>query len=216
MNRSMRGFGVALCAAAVLGTLTIACGDDGAAASDLTVERLPDVRPNLPEVPTLPPPPHPIQYPDNSYSVYGLRHRMRNTIDSDVEVTGYIVEIYEPPECPEGERCPVPAAPHMWIADTQNETDAGKRLMVVGYAENQAQIDEAIEDAERGRAEELTEEQIAMGMRPIPTDFHVGNKVKVQGRFVRISGAGFNSSEGLLDYAGHETLENVAGDEDDS
>lgn len=215
MNRSIRVSGVSLLAAALLATLTAACGGEEEA-TDLTVERLPDVRPNLPEVPELPPPPHPIQYGDNSYSVYGLRHKMRNTIDTDVEVTGYIVEVYEPPECPEGERCPPAAAPHMWMADTQSETDAGKRLMVVGYAENQAQIDEAVEDAERGRAEELTDEQRAMGMIPIPTDFNVGNKLKVQGRFVRISGAGFNSSEGLIDYRDHDTLEAVEPSEDDS
>ncbi len=210
MNRAIR----LLCAAALLLTLPMACGSEGEAAADLTIERLPDVRPNLPEVPTIPPPPHPAQYSDNSYSVYGLRHRIRNTMDSDVEVTGYIVEIYQPPECPEGERCPTPAAPHMWIADTQNETDSGKRLMVVGYAENQAQIDEAVEKAERGQAEELTAEQIAMGMRPIPTDFHVGNKIKVSGRFTQMGGSGFNSSEGLMEYRIHQTLENVAGGDD--
>lgn len=213
MHRAIR----LLCAAALLPTLPAACGEEGqAAASDLTIERLPDVRPNLPEVPTLPPPPHPVQYDDASYSVYGLRHRIRNTMDSDVEVTGYIVEIYQPPECPEGEHCPTPAAPHMWIADTRGETDQGKRLMVVGYAENQAQIDEAIEDARRGRTRELTEEERAMGMIPIPTDFHVGNKVKVEGRFTRMSGSGFNSSEGLLEYRNHTTLENVAEEGDDS
>lgn len=210
MNRAIR----LLCAVALLGTLPVACGTEGSdAATDLTIERLPDVRPNLPEVPTLPPPPHPVQYGDSSYSIYGLRHRLRNTMDSDVEVTGYIVDIYQAPECPEDEHCPPPAAPHMWMADTPTETDQGKRLMVVGYAENQAQLDEAIENAERGRAEELTEEQLAMGMRPIPTDFAVGNKIKVSGRFTRVSGSGFNSSEGLIEYANHDTLEAVAGDD---
>ena len=35
------------------------CGEQ--AASDLTIERLPDVNPTLPDVPQLPPPPHETQ-----------------------------------------------------------------------------------------------------------------------------------------------------------
>jgi hypothetical protein len=178
------------------------CG--GQPASDLTIERLPDVNPSLPNVPTLPPPPHPVQYPDGSYSVYGLRRRGSTTMDTDVQVTGYIVEIYEPPPCPERRTCPPPSAPHMWIADTRGETDDSRRLMVVGYAENQAQIDEAVELARRGRYQPPDPET---GLLPIPTDFFVGNKVRVRGRFTRISGSGFNASEGLLEYRGHETLE---------
>ena len=33
------------------------------------------------------------------------------TMDTDVVVTGYIVRIYEPPECPSGRTCPPPAPP---------------------------------------------------------------------------------------------------------
>ncbi|MDQ3033578.1 MAG: hypothetical protein M3Y87_14255 [Myxococcota bacterium] len=178
------------------------CGES--AAADLQIERLPDVSPSLPNVPTLPPPPHPVQHADGSYSLYGLRRRQAVTLDTDVAVTGYIVEIYSPPECPEGRTCPTPAAPHMWIADTRGEAEDSDRLMVVGYAENQAQIDEAMELASRGRYEPPDPET---GLLPIPTDFFVGNKVKVSGRFARISGTGFNVSEGLLEYRGHETLE---------
>ncbi|MFW6067723.1 MAG: hypothetical protein ACOC97_05240 [Myxococcota bacterium] len=184
----------------------IGCEQEGQ--SNLTVERLPDVNPQLPEVPKLPPPPHPIQYEDNSYSVFGLRKKMKDTIDSEVEVTGYIVEIYEPPECPEGEKCEV-KAPHMWIADTEGESDAEKRLMVVGYAENQKEIDEAVEKAERGQYEPPDPES---GILPIPTDFEVGNEVKVKGQFAHVSGSGFMSADGVLDYRGHETLESADGE----
>ncbi len=174
----------------------------GAAASDLTIEELPVVSPTLPAVPTIPPPPHPIQYPDQSYSVFGLRRRMAVTMDSDVTVTGYIVQIYAAPECPTGRTCPQPAAPHLFIADTAGETDETKLLMVAGYAENQQQIDEAVELARRGRYEPPAPET---GLLPTPTDFFVGNKILVQGRFIRISGSGFNVSEGLIEYRGHTT-----------
>lgn len=179
-----------------------ACGESPAA--DLTIERLPDVTPNVPAVPTLPPPPYPVQYPDNSYSVYGLRRRESTTMDTDVQVTGYIVEVYLPPECPEGRTCPTPSAPHMWIADARGVTDPHARLMVVGYADNQLAIDEARELNARGRYEPPDPET---GLRPIPVDFDVGAKVIISGRFARISGSGFNVSEGLLEWNTHTTVE---------
>lgn len=184
------------------------CGE--AADSNLNVERLPDVEPNLPEVPTLPPPPHPVTLDDGSYTVYGLRKRIRNTINNEANVTAFIVEVYAPPECPEGDVCPRAAAPHMYVADIAGETDRRKMLMVVGYAENQAQIDEAIELVERGRYEPPDPES---GILPIPTDFLVGNKLKLNGQFTRVSGTGFNNSEGLIEYRGHETLVSVAPEE---
>ena len=192
----------------VLGSLVAillaSCGNQPAA--DLTIERLPDSAPALPSVPTLPPPPHPVQYPDQSYSVYGLRRREAVTMNTDVQVTGYIVEIYQAPECPEGRTCPQPAAPHMWIADTRGEADATHRLAIVGYAENQTAIDEALELARRGRPWQDPDEAAA-GVPAVPVDFFVGNKVVVRGRFARISGSGFNLSEGLIEYAGHTTSE---------
>jgi hypothetical protein len=185
-----------------LGGVLTGCGEQ--AASDLTIERLPDVNPSLPEVPTIPPPPHEVEYGDGSFSVYGVRRRSATTMDTDVAVTGYIVEIYAPPECPEGRTCDPPAAPHLWISDVAEPGDDDDRIMLAGYAENQAQIDEAVELAERGRYEPPDPES---GILPIPTDFNVGAKVKVQGRFTRVSGAGFNVSNGMLEYRGHEILE---------
>jgi hypothetical protein len=201
MNRALRAV-VAVSVLLGLMGMMAACGGDPEPA--IPVERMPDVRPNLPEVPTIPPPPHAVQYPDSTYSVYGLRRRMAQTLNTEASITGYIVEIYVPPECPEGRACPPAAAPHMWIADTQGETDDGKRLMVVGYAENQATIDEALELAARNR---YVPPDPASGILPIPIDFAVGAKIKATGRFTRISGAGFNSSEGLLEYRGHQILE---------
>lgn len=196
--------GRAICAIVVAGLVAgPALGCDQDKGPGMKIERLPDVSPQLPSVPKLPPPPYPIQYPDNSYSVYGVRKKMDKTIDSDVEVTGYIVEIYEPPECPEGQKCEV-KAPHMWIADAKGESDDAKRLMVVGYAENQEQLQEAIDDAKKGKYEPPDPES---GILPIPTDFAVGNKVKVKGHFAHVSGSGFMSADGVLDYRGHETLE---------
>ena len=186
----------------------VACGLS--AASDLTIERLPDVTPDVPAVPTLPPPPYPVTYPDSSYSVYGVRRREVTTLDTDVQLTGYIVEIYAPPVCPEGHTCPTPARPHLWIADARGVTAPGERLMIVGYAENQLQVDEAIELHERGRTNPDIDPATGLlptGLPPVPGDFAVGNKVMIRGHFARVASSGFNESRGLLEYASHTTVE---------
>ncbi len=171
---------------------------------DLNIEELPSVTPSLPNVPTLPPPPYPVTYPDQSYSVYGLRRRESTTMDTDVNVTAYIARVYAPEECPEGHTCPTPAAPHMWIADARGETDESHMLMVVGYAENQIAIDEARDGELHGHPQEV---DVESGQLPIPTDFWPGAKVHVVGHFARISSSGFNVSEGLLEWHSHTTIE---------
>ncbi|MFW2386696.1 MAG: hypothetical protein ACN4G0_00045 [Polyangiales bacterium] len=105
-------------------------------------EQLPEIVPNLPEVPTLPPAPFPTTYEDESYSVYGLRLRPSKLLDTELGVTGYIIEIYEPPPCKlrKKEECPKVMAPHLFIADTADETDRSEQLLVVGYADNKEQL----------------------------------------------------------------------------
>jgi hypothetical protein len=180
----------------------LAC--DTQQASAVEVEKLPDIKPSLPAVPTLPPPPFPVQYPDNSYSLYGLRKRVKNTMDTEVELTGYVVETYVPPECPKDKVCPQARAPHVYLADTKGETDANKRILLVGYAENQKAIDDAIADAKRGKTKAPDPES---GLLPVPTDLFPGAKVRVKAQFTRVSGSGFAQSDGLLDYRGHVTIE---------
>jgi hypothetical protein len=138
-----------LCAIASLPTFT-AC--EQTAAAKVPVEKLPDVKPTLPPVPTIPPAPYPIQYSDQSYSVYGLRRALRRTINTEVNVTAYIAKVFVPPECPPKEKCPLPPAPHIWLADTKTETDPAKQVLVGGYAENQKAIDDAMKEAKKGKA----------------------------------------------------------------
>ena len=195
--------------AAVLGGIALLAACEQTAEAKVQVEKLPDVKPSLPPVPTIPPPPHPVQYDDQSYSVYGLRWHMRRTIDTDVTVTGYIAKVYVPPECPPKEakeKCPTPPAPHIWLADVKGETDETKHLIVADYAESQKAIDDAVASEKKGKPQDPAE-LAEMGMMPIPTDLFEGAKLKVKGRFAYVSGGGFQSSEGVLGYAGHETLE---------
>lgn len=189
-------------------SLLAACGER--AASDLSIERLPDVNPSLPEVPEIPPPPYEVEYGDGSYSVYGVRRRGQTTMDTEVSVTGYILEFYIPPVCPEGRTCDAASAPHLWIGDALEPGENDQRLMLAGYAENQTQIDEALEASQRRN---YVPPEPEPGIIPIPTDFAVGAKIKVRGRFARMSSAGFNVSNGMLEYRSHEILEPAPGTE---
>lgn len=160
---------------------------------------MPEIVPDLPEVPTLPPPPFPTTYEDDSYSIYGLRSRATKVLDTDLSVTGYIVEVYEPPPCEKRkkEECPKAAMPHIFIADTADQTERAEQLIVVGYADNQEQL----ERARRGRKTTTISGDVL-----VPKDLKVGNKVRVKGYFTLISSGGFNTSNGLLEYDSHETL----------
>jgi hypothetical protein len=166
-------------------------------------EQLPEIVPDLPEVPTLPPPPFPTTYEDESYSVYGLRSRLMKVLDSELSVTGYIVDVYEPPPCAKKKKdeCPKVAMPHMFIADTVDQADRSEQLLVVGYADNQEQLARA----RRGRKATT----IAGGV-VVPRDLQVGNKIRVKGFFTLMSSGGFNTSNGLVEYAMHETLSKPA------
>ena len=181
------------------GVLLSAGCEQVTSASEPEAEQLPEIVPNLPEVPTLPPPPFPTTYEDESYSVYGLRSRVMKVLDSDLSVTGYIVDIYEPPACKKKKKdeCPKVAMPHMFVADTPDQNDRAEQLIVVGYADNQEQLARA----RRGR-----KTTTISGGVVVPRDLAVGNKVRVKGNFTLISSGGFNTSNGLIEYASHETL----------
>ena len=184
----------------ILAATLLSLGCDQFSSSEVEVEQLPEIVPNLPEVPTLPPPPFPTTYEDESYSVYGLRQRLYQTLDTDVGVTGYIMEIYEPPPCKKRKKedCPRVDAPHMFIADALDKTDRADQLIIVGYADNQEQLARA----RRGRKTTTIDGSVV-----VPTNLKLGNKITANGHFTLMSAGGFNTSNGLLEYASHETIE---------
>ena len=165
---------------------------------------LPDIRPNLPAIPNVPPPRHKIQYGDGTWSVYGLRKRIAQNIGEEVRVKAYVVKIYEPQECPEGRTCPPSPMPHLWLGDDHEQTKERRLLRLVGYANSQEEMDQAREDHEKGV--EPDEEEIAAGIKII-WDWQQGKQYVVKGRFARSSGTGFMFSEGLLEYMDHECLD---------
>lgn len=171
-------------------------------ARDITVERMPAVEPNLPEVPTLPPPPHPVTYSDGSYSIYGLRARMDATIGSSHEVTGYVVDIYEAPTCPTDKPCAAP--PHFFIADDPAEVDRTAMLRVVGYAGRHDDVAHAAALHARGR---YRRPDPSSGEVPIPVELERGVQFKISGEFTRVSSTGFSDSGGVFDFRDYVVIE---------
>jgi len=167
-------------------------------------EKPPDFQPNLPTVPTITIPNVPINYPDGSYSVYGLRKKKKETMRQRVKVKGIVVEIYQKPVCPEGKTCPPAKMPHLWIADTMGETNPKYRLAVVGYAEGFQQMEKCKEDALKGIVQEIPE---GVELPPCVWDFELGHQYMIDGWFTMISSHGFQDSDGLLEYKDHKCLD---------
>ena len=168
------------------------------------VENVDQYKPNLPAVPSIPTPSVEETYGDGSYSVHGLRKNIRNTIEQQVEVTAYIANIYQKPECPEGKTCHT-LMPHLFLADDSKESLQKRQLRLVGYAQSFKDMEEEQERVEKGEPpKELPD---GVFLPPVIWDWRLGNKYKIKGRFTRRSVAGFMETDGLLEYESHECLD---------
>lgn len=196
---------------AVLSVLFIftACGQDEAA-SNVKVTTTSGYKPNLPPVPSIPKPSVPETYSDGSYSVYGLRKNVGKTMGTQVEVTAYIVKIYQKPECAEGQTCHT-MMPHLYLADEQGEKLAKRHIRLVGYAQSFKEMEDEEERARKGeKPEELPE---GVYLPPVVWDWQEGHKYKIKAAFVNRSSSGFMDTDGLLEYKGHECLDCPAEEE---
>ena len=174
-----------------------ACGQEGE--EKTKVIKLQKHEANLPPVPTIPAVNVPETYSDRSYSLYGLRRNKARAINTVVEVTAYVAKMYEKPNCPEGQTCPA-LMPHLYLAHEPNEPIAKRQMRLVGWAQNFQEI----EDAKSGKERELPE---GIELPPVVHDWEVGRKYKITAMFTRMSSAGFQDTEGLLDYKNHQCLD---------
>ncbi len=171
---------------------------------------------NLPSVPTLPPPPPP-RHTDGSFTVYGVRHEaLRAPADfysKQQRVHGFIVSVYTPrvaegPRsgqiCNQNDRCNE-ERPHIYIADTRNERDPQRLMMVTGYATFQYEIDDAKRAARNGPPPPPPPGAPPGLQRTIPMDFDEGAEVVVTGTLSRRAANGQADSNGLLEYNSHTT-----------
>lgn len=140
-----------------------------------TSATLPNIKVNLPPPPSFQKDHAPETYPDGSYSVYGIRKSMENTLNKPAKVKGFLIEVYECPECPKGTECPACRKPHFYLSDRANGPK-DKAMLVVDYPKENPETHKKLE-------------------------FTVGAQYYVNGTFAKTSGTGFSSSDGLMVYS---------------
>jgi hypothetical protein len=164
--------GLLLCLpAAVTCLLAAGCGG-GSSGATLGAEpsnALPPIKVDLPPAPPFTPPDVPIKTPDGIYSIYGLRKEKAKTLNQEIKVKGYLIEVYQCPVCPKKQVCKACDQPHFFIGD-KPDTKKEKALMVVDY----------------------------LGPKQKPPALTVGKQYEVAGQFAINSPTGFGNSDGLL------------------
>lgn len=173
-------------------------------------EALPDVKVNLPPPPNFDVQRAPIKYDTGEFSVYGLRKSMSKYLDKDVQVKGYLLEVYECPE--ELVKC--------------NDSAAKKKKAAAKAAKNGAEGEaEAgacrpcdqphffLSDTPDGRKERalLVADYPTKDWKtnkPKPLKAEKGQLYVVTGTFAINSVTGFAASNGLI---AHKRLQDVGG-----
>ena len=142
--------------------------------------QLPQIKVKLPPPPSFEKEHAPEKYSDGTYSIYGIRKNIKDTINKQGKVRAFILEVYKCPECPKGKECPACERRHLWISDRANGIK-DKAMMVVDYPEKDPTTKKKME-------------------------FTSGVQYYFTGVFTKNSGTGFSTSEGLMAYLTSETV----------
>lgn len=189
--------------AALLGLTAAACDDkkeEDAQADKKEEDAGPAITVHLPPTPDFDEGKAPETWEDGSHSIWGLRQDLDKNVDAgstgtEVEVKGYVQEIYVPPECPEGEACPPGKQPHVWVTDHPDTGGKKRAMMVVNYS---FQIPEW--DAKRWKDEP-------------PVVLEKGKRYTFKGKFKQFSDTGFASDKGLLEFVAYKPHDPETGQE---
>lgn len=138
------------------------------------------------------------KYDDGAWSVYGLRKNLDENVKQgeagvEIEVRGYVQDIYEPPVCPKGETCPLGKQPHVWITDKSEDKGKKRAMMVVNYAFT-------IPEYDIKRWKDVPNVQLAKG-----------ELYTFKGKFKRFSDTGFADARGLLDFVAYKAQDPKTG-----
>ena len=142
--------------------------------------QLPQIKVKLPPPPTFEKKHAPEKYADGTFSVYGVRENIKDTLNKEVRVRGFIIEVYQCPPCPKGKECPECDKTHFWLSDRANGPK-DKALMVVDYPKKDPKTRKKLK-------------------------FLTGVQYYVGGQFSKRSVSGFSSSEGLVVYNSAEVV----------
>ena len=160
----------------------LACQQQGNSigGSESSQGQLPQIKVKLPPPPSFEKEHAPEKYSDGTYSIYGIRKNMKDTLNKQAKVRAFMLEVYQCPECPKGKECPACERPNFWVSDRANGPK-DKALLVVDYPKKDPETKKKME-------------------------FTTGVQYYITGVFTKNSGTGFSTSEGLIAYLSSETV----------
>ena len=180
----------------------VGCGKDAPKVKKTADEDAPSAADNVKV--ELPPPPDfdegkvAPKYDDGAWSVYGLRKELDANVKAgedgaEIEVRGFVQDIYVAPVCPEGETCPPGKQPHVWITDKAEDKGKKRAMMVVNYAFTIPEFD-------------------VKRWKDVPNVvLNKGQQYTFKGRFKRFSDTGFADARGLLDFISYKGIDPKTG-----
>jgi hypothetical protein len=188
--------------ACVLALAATACQGEAPKAEQLEQqqEKIEKIAVELPASPNFDEGKAPLTWEDGTYSIYGLRKELDANLAAgaegkEIEIKGWVQEIYQPPVCAEGESfCPLGKQSHFWITDSEGEQGKKRAMMVVAYKF-------AIPDFQA----ELWEGQPLV----VP---EIGKQYTIKGKFVRFSSTGFAHDQGLLEFVAYKAADPKTGE----
>lgn len=143
--------------------------------------QLAQIKVNLPPSPSFQKEHAPEKYADGTYSIYGLRKKLRKHLNKEFRVKAFMLEVYKcPHEKCKGKDCPRCKRPHFWLSDRASGPKK-KAMMVTDYPKRDPQTRRKLK-------------------------LHEGIQYLVSGYFARNSGTGFSASDGLMKYTGSEPV----------
>jgi hypothetical protein len=135
------------------------------------------------------------KWEDGTGSIYGLRKDIDENVGQEIEMKGYVQDIYEPPVCGKDEKCQGGKQPHIWITDKPDEKGKKRAMMVVGYRFT-------IPDYDAKRWDKVPD-----------VVFEKGKQYTFKGKFKRFSDQGFADARGLLDFTHYKAIDPATGTE---
>jgi hypothetical protein len=128
------------------------------------------------------------------WSIWGLRQKLDENVKAgetgtEILVKGWVQEVYVAPPCPEGQMCPPPKQPHLWITDEVDSKGKKRAMMVVNY---RFVIPEW--DAKRWKDQPVVE-------------FVEGKRYTFKGKFKQFSDTGFAFDRGLLEFVAYKPID---------
>jgi hypothetical protein len=152
------------------------------------------IRVELPPPPRFPSADIPTRYPDQAWSIRGLREDIDARVregDEGVEVVvrAWVQEVYRAPECLPKQACPRAKQAHLWVVDDPRERGKKRAMLIVNH-----RFTIPSWEAERWRGQPEVE-------------LEEGRQYRFKGRFRQFTDTGFAYDRGLLQFVAVEHVD---------